>query len=148
MDNNIKPHTVEKYTFRSLLERIAFSYKESVAYSTYLDENGNITYLELKERAEEISSYLIALGLNRGDKVAIFSPSSPNWMVVYLGIVNISLIAVPILSDFSSRESSLILEESNVSVIFTNDKNYKKIEETTKKRGIKVIDISSLIPYG
>ena len=148
MDNNIKPHTVEKYTFRSLLEKVAVSYKESVAYSTYLDENGNITYFELKDRAEKISSYLISLGLNKEDKVAIFSPSSPNWMVAYLGIVNISLVAVPILSDFSSRESSAILEESNVSVIFTNDKNYKKIEETTQKKAIKVIDISSLVPYG
>lgn len=148
MDNSIKPHTVEKYTFRSLLEKIEVSYKERVAYSTYLDENGNITYFELKERAEKISSYLISLGLNKEDKVAIFSPSSPNWMVAYLGIVNISLVAVPILSDFSSRESSAILEESNVSVIFTNDKNYKKIEETTQKKAIKVIDIFSLVPYG
>ena len=56
MDNSIKPHTVEKYTFRSLLEKVEVSYKERVAYSTYLDENGNITYFELKERAEKIGS--------------------------------------------------------------------------------------------
>ena len=139
-----RPINISEYTFRSLTDTVAEKYSSDIAYSSYRHPDRDISYRELKERADRISSYLLTLGLGKGDRAAIYSPSSPEWMVSYLAIVNIALIAVPVLPDFSSRESSQILEESGAKLVFVTERLEPRIREKARERNIILIDIDSM----
>ncbi len=139
-----RPINIGEYTFRSFTETVAEKYSSSVAYSRYSRPGDDITYASLKEKSERVSSYLLSQGLEKGDRVAIFSSSSPEWMVCYLGIVNASLVAVPVLPDFSERESSQILSESGAKAVFVSSRLEPRIRKKAEERSVRIIDIETM----
>ncbi len=143
-----RPILIEEYTFRSLLRTTALKYPSDPAYSLYGRDGSTITYSGLRERCERVSAWLLGHGLGRGHRAAIYSTGSPQWMVSYLGIVNASITAVPVLPDFSSFESSNILSESGAEVVFVTKRLYGRIEETVKKRNITALDIETMTVIG
>lgn len=146
MKINKYPKKLKEYNFYSFKEQIAEDYKNKIAYSTYADDDKDITYSSLKNRVDRVSTYLLSRGLKKGDRVAIFSPSSSSWMVCYLAIVSVGLVAVPILSEFSERESQSIIKESGAKVVFVSQKVLAKIEGIIKERSLLAINIETFIP--
>ena len=45
-----------------------------------------ITYSELWDNILNFAGYLKELGIKKGDKVAIYMPNSPHWVIAYYGI--------------------------------------------------------------
>lgn len=87
-----------------------------------------ITYGELGERVENLRNLLWRLGARKGDKVAIFGISSPNWGIAYFAVSSIGAIAVPLLPDFSQKEAETCLEHSGSSVLFVTSRLTEKIK--------------------
>lgn len=143
-----RPINIPEYTFRSFLETISSKFSHDTAYSLYSHPESDITYAELRRRADKVSSYLLSQGLVKGDRAAVYAPSSPEWMVSYLGIVNVGLVAVPILPDFSSRESSQILEESGAKVVFVSSRLEERIRASSDEKNIVIVDIGTMTEKG
>ncbi len=91
-----------------------------------------ITYKEFENKVKKLSYHLQLHGINKGDKVAIWSENSPNWLISYFAIVAIGGIAVPVLPDFSTTEVENILKHSEAKVLFVSPTLYRKlyIEDT------------------
>ena len=105
LDIGVTVQTIEDlkhYTFKALLDNSVKKFENEKALSLVGGEA--ITYRELYEKSLLVSSLLEKIGLKKGDKVAIFSTSMPQWGEVYFGIVNAGFIAVPLLPDFSASE--------------------------------------------
>jgi long-chain acyl-CoA synthetase len=58
------------------------------------------TYMDIKDKVDELSLFLRKQGIIIGEKVAILGENSPNWCIAYLSITTIGAIAVPILTEF------------------------------------------------
>lgn len=143
-----RPINIPEYTFRSFIETISSKYSLDTAYSSYAYPEKEMTYRDLKRRADAVSTFLLSLGLVKGDRVAVYASSSPEWMVSYLGIVNVGLVAVPILPDFSSRESSQILEESGARVVFVSARLEERIAVKAEERNIVIVYIETMTEKG
>ena len=143
-----RPILIREYTFRSLLETTSEKYQSDPAYTLYGKDGSTITYSDLRERCSRVSTWLLKHGLNRGHRAAVYSTGSPGWMMSYLGIVNASVTAVPILPDFSSLESSNIISESRADVVFVTKRLYPKIEEIVRDRNITAVDIETMTVIG
>lgn len=106
-----------------------------------------LTYKQLGEKIEEISALLFSFGLEKGDKVAIFSQNMPNWVAAYFAVVSKGLIVVPILPDFTSKEVENVLTHSETKVLFVSKRLEPKvsgIETSDLKVKISLDDISIL----
>ncbi len=143
-----RPINIPEYTFRSFIETISSKYSLDTAYSSYAHPGKEMTYSALKRMADAVSTFLLSLGLVKGDRVAVYASSSPEWMVSYLGIVNVGLVAVPILPDFSSRESSQILEESGARVVFVSERLEERIAVKAEERNIVIVYIERMTEKG
>ena len=62
------------------------------------------TYEEVKQKADEIGDKLRRGGLNKGDRVVLYSENQPEWGISYLGAVSVGLVVVPLDSQTSRRE--------------------------------------------
>src|SRR5512147_1753067 len=63
------------------------------------DEGGEVracTYWELQREANRLSNALAALGIARGDRVAILLPQRPETVVAYFACFQMGAIAVPL----------------------------------------------------
>ena len=127
---------LKQYTFKALLENSVKKFEKEKALSLV---NGKpITYRELYEKSLVISNLLKNSGLKKGDKVAIYSSSMPQWGIVYFGIVNAGFIAVPLLPDFSASEIETILEHSETKVVFVAEKMKARLD-TIKEDLIEIL---------
>jgi fatty-acyl-CoA synthase len=69
-------------TFANALERIScYRNNEALVY-----HHERLTYLEFKKRVDRISKGLIALGVQKGDRVAVWLPNFPEWILAQWAI--------------------------------------------------------------
>ena len=89
-----------------------------------------ISYNEANKQIEQLQQVLYRLGINHGDKVAIYSHSVPHWGIAYFAIVTMGAIAVPLLPDFTDKEVKSCLEHSETTMIIASEKLMSRIPET------------------
>ncbi|MBK7818542.1 MAG: AMP-binding protein [Sphingobacteriaceae bacterium] len=76
-----------------------------------------------------ISSGLLALGLTKGDTVAIMSNNRPEWNFVDFAAQQASLPSVPIFPTVGGEDLKFILSHSEAKLIFISDKGiYNKLQ--------------------
>ncbi|HLG19173.1 MAG TPA: long-chain fatty acid--CoA ligase [Bdellovibrionota bacterium] len=89
------------------------------------EENGwrSWTYAEMGDQVRKYARGLLALGLSKGDRVAILSRNRPEWAVADLGAVSIGCVTVPIYSTSTPETIRHILDhsESRILVLSAGD---------------------------
>lgn len=118
----------EHGTMRTFVDDLAAEYKNMTALSKYGDPDSRVSYAELVRYARSIGSYLIKLGLKKGDKVIILAESCPNWALAYFGITYCAMTVVSVLPAFSKEDVEKITRHSNAKAVFANSSNIHKIE--------------------
>lgn len=109
-----------KLTLKELIDNSIsrFSTLPSVAFV----EGPGISYAQLGSEIERIAGILSSLGLQKGDKVALYSHNMPNWVIAFFAVVSKGMVIVPVLPDFTSDEIRNVLEHSESKVLFVSDR--------------------------
>ncbi len=96
--------------------------QEAVVYSCYPEfgEALNIrwTYQDYRERANQVAKGLLALGLSKGDHIAVLAPNVPEWPLLMLGAAKAGLMLVTINPVLRAGEIEYILKQSDVRALF------------------------------
>src|ERR1700685_4653546 len=58
-------------------------------------EGGQRTYAEFWSRAVRFANVMLGLGLETGDRVAVFAQNCPEYLEIYVGLQLAGLVAVP-----------------------------------------------------
>ena len=77
-----------------------------------------ITYAELGARVERAAAACMASGVRVGDRVAIWSPNSLDWIVAALGAVSAGAVLVPLNTRFKGTEAADVLRRSGTRLLF------------------------------
>jgi long-chain acyl-CoA synthetase len=84
-------------------------------------------------QVNNISSGLLALGLTKGDKVAIMSNNRPEWNFVDFAVQQVAMPSVPIFPTVGAEDLKFILSHSEAKVAFISDKSiYTKLQSIQK----------------
>ena len=78
-----------------------------------------ITYADLAGRVAAVARALIATGVAPGERVALWAPNSPDWIVAALGITTAGAVLVPVNTRFKGTEAAYVLSRSGARVLFT-----------------------------
>ena len=79
-----------------------------------------VTYRELAYASDCFAQGLKNLGVKKNDKVAIFLPNSPEFIIAYFGIIKTGSIVVPVNNMFRQEETEFILKDAEVCVVITS----------------------------
>jgi long-chain acyl-CoA synthetase len=79
------------------------------------------TYRELEEMASRVANGLSRLGVERGDRVALFLPNIPGWAFFYLALQKIGAIAVSLNATLKSEEAGFIINDSGAKAVVTTE---------------------------
>ncbi|ACP24399.1 long-chain-fatty-acid--CoA ligase [Sinorhizobium fredii NGR234] len=85
----------------AILRRNARLYPGKMAFE---DRRRSVSYDALDRETEDLASRLVALGLRKGQAVAIFLPNSVNWVVACLAVVRAGGTAVPVSIEATEAE--------------------------------------------
>jgi len=76
---------------------------------------------EFLELTDNLSRGLIALGIKKGDKVAIMSGNRPEWNISDFGIIQMGATQVPMYPTLGDGDVRYILEDAEVKIAFVSD---------------------------
>ena len=114
-----KEITVEK-TMGQLLDEVAAKYPNNDAV-VYVDRNYRQTWKEFKDSVDDIAKGLMALGVQRGEKVAVWATNVPHWVALQFATAKIGAIMLTINTNYRSSEIDYILRQSDTENIFITD---------------------------
>ncbi|MFI9801527.1 FadD3 family acyl-CoA ligase [Streptomyces sp. NPDC052302] len=77
-----------------------------------------ITYAGLGARVERAAAACLAAGVRPGDRVALWAPNSPAWIVAALGAVSAGAVLVPLNTRFKGAEAADVLRRSGARLLF------------------------------
>ncbi len=85
---------------------------------------------QIIQLANELSTGLLNLGVQKGDKIAFISTTNrPEWHILDIASLQIGLINVPIYPTISSSEYEYILKHADAKYVFVSDKLlYRKLK--------------------
>ncbi len=88
------------------------------------DDFRTLTWEETRRQVLDLASGLMALGIGRGDKIAIFSESRPRWVIADQAIQAVGGVEVPLYPTLSLDELSYMVGDSESRAVFcsTRDK--------------------------
>ena len=101
-----------------MLERLSERYGRKTAI---VFGKRRLSYAELEESSNKIANALIRLGINKGDRVALLLPNSPEFVVTYFGIVKIGGVAVLLDTKYKVSELASLFDNCQPKVLVTDD---------------------------
>lgn len=107
-------------TLKSLIDYSTETFAEKPAVS-FVD-GSPINYSQLGKGIDSVAELLYNSGLEKGDKVALYSQNMPNWVVAYFAVAARGLVIVPILPDFTREEVENVLLHSEAKVLIVSDR--------------------------
>ncbi len=105
-------------TIASLVALRAKELKDKIAFH---DDSQSITYQDLHTQSDLVAKHLVSKGMSKGDKAAIWSPNSINWILAAIGIQKAGGVLVPINTRMKGKEASFILNKSESKYLFTEN---------------------------
>ncbi|HMS41257.1 MAG TPA: long-chain-fatty-acid--CoA ligase [Pyrinomonadaceae bacterium] len=89
-----------------------------------------LTWKELNARARGFANSLFAVGLEHGDRVAIYAKNSNQWVEALFGLAQVGLVSVTVNYRLTANEVAYIVENSGAKAIICDD--------STKQNSIQV----------
>jgi fatty-acyl-CoA synthase len=80
-------------------------------------QNARLTYAQLREKVDALACGLRRLGLQKGDRVAIWSPNTAEWTLTQFATAKAGLILVNINPAYRSYELGYVLRQSGVRLL-------------------------------
>jgi fatty-acyl-CoA synthase len=111
-------------TIGDLLDRRADSLpsQEAVVYSCYPEFGDALnirwTYQEYREKANQVARGLMALGLRKGDHIAVWAVNLPEWLLLELAAAKAGLVLVTVNPVLRAHEVEYILKQGDVQALF------------------------------
>jgi len=87
----------------------------------YVDRDYRQTWSELRETVDQVAKGLMALGVKRGEKVAVWATNVPHWLTLQFATARIGAILLTININYRTEEISYLLRQSECENIFIID---------------------------
>ena len=107
-------------TLGQLLDGAVKKYPDNEAV-VYADRDYRETWREFSETVDRVAKGLMALGVKKGDKVAIWATNVPHWVTLQFAVARIGAILITVNINYKSSEIEYVLKQSEAENIFIID---------------------------
>ena len=129
-----------------LLSQAAEKYPDSACT---IFKGARITYREMEVITDRLAAGLASIGIRKGDRVGVFMPNTPQFVMAYFALLKLGAIVVAVNPLYSARE---IIHQTNdagleVMMVMSNFYNLvKEIQPETKIKTVVVTNIKETLP--
>ena len=134
---------------KSFLRLIENSIKNNWDLDALTDYKGaTLQYKDVARKIEKIHIMFEAVGIKKGDKIALCGRNSSHWGVTFLATLTYGAVIVPILHEFKADNIHSIVNHSGARFLFVGDRVWENLNEEMMPNleGIILVnDFSTLI---
>ncbi len=92
---------------------------EANADKIAIEDGEHISYAELNALRIKAAKSFLSLGINKGDRIAVWAPNVYEWIVATLGLQSIGAVLVPVNTRMKGSEAAYVLSASGARVLCT-----------------------------
>ncbi len=112
--------SLREVTLGQLLDEAIEAHPDNEAI-VYVDRNLRMTYREFGEVVDSLAKGLMALGVQKGEKVAVWATNVPYWVALQFATAKIGAILLTVNTNYKQAELAYLLEQSETENIFIID---------------------------
>lgn len=137
------PHHIEypQVPFVRVFENAVNKYPETPCT---IFKGAKISYREMNELTDRLAAGLSSIGIKKGDRVGIFMPNTPQFVMAFFAVVKLGAIAVATNPLYSAREIEHQVNDAAVEVMIVMSNFYNLIKEVQPKTKIRTVVVTNL----
>jgi len=142
------PQTIEypEITLFELLERSANEFPDTTCT---IFKGARISYQEMDSICDRLAAGLSEIGVKKGDRVGIYMPNTPQFIMAYFAVLKVGAIVVATNPLYSEREVAHQVNDAGIEVMIVMSNYYnlvKKIQMDTPIKTVVVTNIKETLP--
>jgi long-chain acyl-CoA synthetase len=103
-----------------------------------------ISYREMNALTDHMAAALVELGVKKGDRVGIFMPNTPQFVIAYYGILKAGAAVVAVNPTYPVDEIIMPVNDANIEVMFTLSRFYDKVKAARERSKLKKIIVTNI----
>ena len=131
-------------TLGEVLRKSAAESPDSVALSYF---GTKVTFKELDKLVDKFAEALQDLGIKKGDRVAIYLPNIPQFVIAYYGALRIGAVVVALSPLYKETEIGHILKDSGAQVLMAWDRLYPYVQAVKNETKLTNVITTSVRDY-
>src|SRR5690349_1680127 len=137
------PHTIEypKAPIFHFLEEAARKYPDRPCT---IFKGAVISYKEINALSDHMAAALVEMGVKKGDRVGIFMPNTPQFVIAYFGILKAGGVVVAVNPTYPVDEILTPVNDANIEIMFTLSRFYGKLKAVREKSKLKRIIVTNI----
>jgi len=141
------PATLAPYPNRTLVDYLADAARERPNRPALLFKGATITYGQLDRLSDACASAFAALGVKRGDRVALLLPNCPQFFIAEFGAWKLGAIVAPLNPTYTEHELEGPLRESGIETIVTLSRFYSRVKNVQKRTPLRRVISTNIKEY-
>jgi long-chain acyl-CoA synthetase len=128
----------------ALLEEAANKYPNSACT---IFKGATITYKEMDELTDRLAAGLAELGIRKGDRVGIFMPNTPQFVIAYFAILKLGGVVIATNPLYTAREIEHQVNDAGIEIMLVMSNFYNTIKAAQPKTRLKTLVVTNLKEY-
>lgn len=108
------------YTFPDVLDRICEEFPNQYAFR-YTELDYTRTYPEFRDDVDTFARSLLAMGVKKGDHIAIWATNVPQWYITFWATTKIGAVLVTMNTEYRIHEAEYLLKQSDTNTLVMID---------------------------
>ena len=117
---NVAYNCLDRHVLAGNGDRVAYHWEGEPG------DSRTLTYAQLTTEVKKAANALAALGVGKGDRVAIYLPNIPEAVISMLAVVRLGAIHSVVFGGFSSESLRARIDDAEAKVVITADGGYRK----------------------
>ncbi len=138
------PHSLEPYPHKALFTYLEESAARHPDRACTIFKGRVITYREMNDLSDRMAAALAAVGVKKGDRVGIFIPNTPQFIIVFYGILKAGGVVVATNPLYSPREIIHQLKDSGIELMVVMSNFYQRIKEVQTETRLKTLIVTNI----
>lgn len=107
-------------TMGELLQKVACTFPDQPAI-TYITQDYRRTYREFLADIDTVARALLAIGVRKGDHVAVWATNHPQWILTFFAACRIGAVLVTVNTSYKIHEAEYLLRQSDTQTLIMMD---------------------------
>ncbi|MFN8498489.1 MAG: long-chain fatty acid--CoA ligase [Anaerolineae bacterium] len=141
------PPTLRPYPQRTLVDVIADTARQRPNHTALLFKGARMSYRQLERLSDAFASALVAFGVQKGDRVALLLPNTPQLIIAQVGAWKAGAIVAPINPLYSEPELADLLQTCGAEVVLTLTPYYAKVKAVQPRTRVRQVIATNIKEY-
>ena len=137
----MEPYGETSYTFSRFEEMCAAEPGNTALY--YLGER--YSYGKLSMLIDRFAAGLVKIGVRPQDRVMLYIPNCPQWIIANFAINKIGAATVPVSPIYTAYEIAYMIEDANIKTVICLDTNFVYVREVMRGTGLERVILTDLV---